>query len=294
MDNIDVWLDTLYQGIQHYKFAGSLTFICVFLAVKKSVLFVIRRRSKLRGEDKRHQINTIQQLSNAGMFVVLLVIWSTEIQYFAISIAAFMVAIVFATKEFIQCLIGFIYYLTAKPFRVGEWVQLDKDTFGEVVQIDWTKTLLLEIHPDDLDFTGKHLHVPNSKLITHSTKNLNFLKRYKLHTFEVTLESHIPVQNFIDRFQGIAERACADFHDVALRYKAVIERQLDAEFINVEPILMFTTNQFAKQVVSVTLFCPTDAVVSVQQQITVDMFRLISEESTFKNTRSESSQICYM
>merc|ERR1712137_1452092 len=96
----------------------------VFLGCKRIIIRLLRRQSKKSGDDRRHSINIIDQLGNAILLVLLLMLWSTEVQSLALSIAAFMVAIVFATRELIQCFIGFVYYMTTRPFRVGNWVQL--------------------------------------------------------------------------------------------------------------------------------------------------------------------------
>ena len=239
-----------------YKLLTSLVLLIVLHFIKKGVLRLIRRISSHRGEDRRNQINILEQLGNAFIIIVLMMVWSSEIQTLAISIAAFMVAIVLATREFIQCFMGFIYYLGARPFRVGDWIQMN-NIIGEVVEMDWAKTALLEVDPESFNYTGKHVYVPNSQLVTQTVRNLNFMRRYRLHSFEIVNEPSVNAYSLLPAFHARAQAHCEYFRDVAERYKGLIERHLEQEFIRIDPEVEIKTNELAKVVVKVSLFCPT-------------------------------------
>lgn len=262
---------------QSHKLLTSLFLVVIFMAVKKMLIKVLRRQSKRRGEDKRHSINTIDQLGNALLLVLLLTLWANEVQSLALSIAAFMVAIVFATRELIQCFIGFVYYMTTRPFRVGNWVQLGTQV-GEVVELDWAKTTLLEVDPDTYNYTGKHVYVPNNQLMNQVVKNLNFLRRYRLHSFEITNEPFADPYVLLEPFEALVSEHCAHFRDVAERYKSLIERNLDAGFISIDPEIDIETNHLAKIVVKIGLFCPSDEAFKLEQKIRADWTRLWFEE----------------
>lgn len=117
--DLQLWWQYVNDFVQSHKLPASAIVVVLFLAFKRVILLVLKKRSKRTGEDRRHSINIIEQLGNAILLVLLMMLWASEIQSLAISIAAFMVAIVLATREFIQCFMGFIYYLGARPFRVG-------------------------------------------------------------------------------------------------------------------------------------------------------------------------------
>ena len=263
--------------VQDYKFLVSVLIVFVFLLFKQVLLKLIVARSKKHSEDKRNVINLIKQISNAGLFVILIMFWSSEVQNLAISIAAFMVAIVLATREYIQCFIGFIYYMTSRPFRVGDWIQIDNQ-IGEVVEIDWAKTTMLEVDHDMHSYTGKHVHIPNNQIITRVIKNLNFMRRYRIHTFSITNEPTVNAYSLIPQLMDRASHHCSDFKEVAIRYKSLIERSLDQEFISIHPVVTVHTNQFANLVVSVSIFCPTETVEELEQKISADWMLLWFEE----------------
>ncbi|CAI8189773.1 MAG: Uncharacterised protein [Glaciecola sp. HTCC2999] len=256
--------------INEFKLLASLMLLAVVLMVKQALVSVLRRRYR-RGANKRVVVNSFKNIVNLLLLVFLISLWSSELQSLAFSIAAFMVAIVLATREFIQCFLGYLYAISARPFRVGDWVQLNHVS-GEVVELDWAKVTVLEIDEHSMDYTGRHLYIPNSLIVTKTVINLNFLKRYAIHQFKVTLEPHSNPYEILPQLLDRARHYCDDFRDVAERYKGLIERQLDTEFIEIEPDISVETNQFGKYEICVSLFCPAEQKDSIQQKITADIF----------------------
>ncbi len=282
-------INALWQEVSafmlDYKLLTSVLVVVLLHVFKRLVLKVIRKQSSKKGDDRRNQINILEQLGNAFIIIALMMIWSSEIQTLAISIAAFMVAIVLATREFIQCFMGFIYYLGARPFRVGDWIQMN-NIVGEVVEMDWAKTALLEVDPDTFNYTGKHVYVPNSQLVTQTVRNLNFLRRYKLHSFEIVNEPTVNPYRILPAFSARAQAHCEYFRDVAERYKGLIERHLEQEFIQIDPDILIETNELAKVVVSVSIFCPTTEAQELQSKISSDWMTL-----WFKAIKEDEDQI---
>lgn len=282
-------INALWQQVSafmlDYKLLTSVLVVVLLHVFKRLILKVIRKQSTKKGDDRRNQINILEQLGNAFIIIALMMIWSSEIQTLAISIAAFMVAIVLATREFIQCFMGFIYYLGARPFRVGDWIQMN-NIVGEVVEMDWAKTALLEVDPDTFNYTGKHVYVPNSQLVTQTVRNLNFLRRYKLHSFEIVNEPTVNPYRILPAFSARAQAHCEYFRDVAERYKGLIERHLDQEFIQIDPDILIETNELAKVVVSVSIFCPTTEAQELQSKISSDWMTL-----WFKAVKEDEEQI---
>lgn len=268
-ETVEYGWSLILEFAQSHKLLTSLFMVVLFLAVKKILIKLLRHQSKRRGEDKRHSINTIDQLGNALLVVLLLTLWANELQSLALSIAAFMVAIVFATRELIQCFIGFVYYMTTRPFRVGNWVQLGNHV-GEVVELDWAKTTLLEVDPESYTYTGKHVYVPNNQLMNQVVKNLNFLRRYRLHNFQITNEPFANPYVLLAPFQATVTEHCAHFRVVAERYKSLIERNLDAGFISIDPEIEIVTNHLAKIIIKIGLFCPSDEAFTLEQKIRAD------------------------
>ena len=284
IDPAQLW-QQLIAFANEYKLLTSLVLLVILHYIKKGILRLIKRQSSRRGEDRRNQINILEQLGNAFIIILLMMVWSSEIQTLAISIAAFMVAIVLATREFIQCFMGFIYYLGARPFRVGDWIQMN-NVIGEVVEMDWAKTALLEVDAETFNYTGKHVYVPNSQLVTQTVRNLNFMRRYRLHSFEIVNEPTVNAYSLLPAFHARAQAHCEYFRDVAERYKGLIERHLEQEFIRIDPEVEIKTNELAKVVVKVSLFCPTAEAHELEHKMCSDWLSL-----WFKAMKEEQKQI---
>lgn len=258
-------LETLLQN----KTVITVVLALFIITLKLTSTRFIKRRAKKKKIDKRFTVTLLNNIANFALIFVVFNIWSVEIQKFAFSIAAFVVAIVLATREFIQCFIGFIYVVSNRPFRIGDWVQVG-DHYGEVNSIDWINLTLLEININNYQFTGKTLYIPNSQLVTTTIKNLNFLKRYAVHQFTITRDESVNPFNFIDTLKENANNYCADFNDVAVRYNQVIENRLDINIAGPEPHIEVATSAVGDTQVIFTIFCPTERAMEIENKLTAD------------------------
>lgn len=264
------------------KFFITIYMFISIVIIKWLIITMIKKSAK---KNKRSKINIINNLVTVVILISVFNIWSDEIQKFAFSIAAFIVAIVLATREFIQCFIGFMYIISSRPYRIGDWVQVG-DYYGEVHSTDWMKLTLLEVNIDAYEYTGKTLYLPNSKLITSSIKNLNFLKRYAMHHFTITRDGSVNPFVFIDSLYKKANEYCEDFKDVAFRYNQLIERQLDIVITGPEPHIQVATSDLGDTQVLFTIFCPTERTMEIEQKLTGDFMTMWFEQKQLLNQRS--------
>ena len=248
--------------------------ILIISFVLKYITSKVARVSKAkRDSDTKYMSHSIRHLINITTIVLLVLLWSSEIQNFALSMAAFAVAIVLAMREFIQSVIGFFYLMTARPFRVADWIQVDGHS-GEVAEIDWVKTTLLEIDMNSYQISRRTITIPNSRLVTSSIKNLNFIKRYVTHSFEIVCCENI---NAYPLHPKLIERAyfyCEEFFEVASRYNAILERKLDAKITGPEPEIRFSTTDIGHFKAHITLFCPTEKALELEHKLTADFMEM--------------------
>jgi small-conductance mechanosensitive channel len=274
--------DNLTQIVELFfknKLLITIVLISIFFISKYLIVKLIQIKSK---NDKRTKINLVQNIFTILMIITIFNLWSDEIQKFAFSIAAFIVAIVLATREFIQCFIGFLYIISSRPFRIGDWVQVG-DCYGEVHSTDWAKLTLLEVDKDSYQYTGKTLYLPNSQLITSVIKNLNFLKRYAMHHFTIVRDDSVNPFDFIDILYDKAHIYCADFNDVAIRYNQLIESRLEINIAGPEPHIQVATSELGDTQVFFTIFCPTEIALEIEQKLTSDFMRLWFEHKSNVN-----------
>ncbi|MDC9501115.1 mechanosensitive ion channel family protein [Pseudoalteromonas sp. Angola-18] len=276
----------MIKDILMHPFLVSVLVLAIAFVLKVLVDKLARNRAEKKEKDIRYITHNIKHFINFVMVLSLLFVWSTEIQNFALSIAAFAVAIVLATREFIQCVIGFFYLVTTRPFRVGDWIQVG-DYFGEVAETDWVKTTMHEIDMHTYQFSRKTIYIPNNKLITSSIKNLNYVKRFVTHHFTIVRRESFNPYVIHDELVNQAKLYCEEFHDVATRYNSMIERKLDAKISGPAPVIHFGTTELGEFKASFTLFCPTNKALEIEYKLT-ECFMALWYEQAKKNKEEQS------
>ena len=256
----------------------SLAMITIAFSLKALVDRFARHKAQKKEKDIRYISHNIKHFINLVTVLLLLFVWSTEIQNFALSIAAFAVAIVFATREFIQCVIGFIYLVTTRPFRIGDWVQVG-EYYGEIAETDWIKTTMHEIDMHTYQFSRKTIYIPNNKLITSPIKNLNFVKRFTTHHFSIVRKESFNPYPIYATLSDKAKQCCEEFQDVAGRYNSIIERKWDAKISGPEPEIHFSTTELGEFKASFTLFCPTEKALEIEHKLTEYFMQLWYSEA---------------
>lgn len=278
------------NNFYEYKLLTTIVIIFLSYPVKHYVLKWLKYRARKNKTDYRYLFNSTKNIINLLMLIVIFFLWVDELQRFALSIAAFVVAIVLATREYIQCFIGFLYVTSTSPFRVGDWVQTGHH-HGEVTSTDWAKLTMLEIDPESYSYTGKTLFIPNNQLITQPIKNLNFLKRYVSHSFVITMNSGYEPYKNLDNLLAKMNEYCEDFQQVAERYNSMIERSLDAELPGPKPKISISTTDLGRIKTSFTIFCPTEKAKDIEENLTKDFFTLYAEQkSLMKEIKSEEGE----
>lgn len=274
----------MFKDILLHPIFISLIVISIAFGLKALVDKLAQERSVKKEKDVRNTSHNIKHFINFVMMLLLLFTWAAEIQNFALSIAAFAVAIVIATREFIQCVIGFFYLVTTRPFKIGDWIQVG-DYFGEVAETDWIKTTLHEIDINTYQFSRKTIYIPNNKLITSSIKNLNFSKRYVTHHFTIVRKESLNPYSIYETLSNKAKHYCEEFSDVAGRYNSVIERKLDAQVSGPEPEIHFGTTEIGEFKASFTLFCPMEKAREIEHKLTKDFMTLWYKELSKQSTK---------
>lgn len=268
-------------------------FITVLLVGLASLLKIVtakvlKKRALKTDSDNRYLVNNLKNLINLVLIVAVFALWTPEIQSFAISIAAFVVAIVLATKEIIQCFIGFIYLSSTNPYRVGDWIQVG-DVVGEVSETDWAKVTLLEVDVAGYGYTGRSVFIPNNQLMTQSIRNMNYMRRYVNHSFSLVTDA--PCFDPKDCKKVLLNNAriyCDEFKDVAQRYNALIEKRLDIKISGPEPSIKLSTTELGKFKMTFSFFCPTHTAKELEQKLTSDFFEKLLEYRKLENHQAQA------
>ncbi|WP_137169145.1 mechanosensitive ion channel family protein [Marinomonas sp. FW-1] len=258
--------------MDHVEIVLTLAWVLLSYIVRRYTKRAIRLHQKIEHDKKRQRINTVDNIFNLFLVVGLVLIWSSELQSIAISIAAFMVALVIATKEFIACIIGAFYRASTRPYQVGDWIRI-ANYEGEVTDSDWLSTTLFEVDlkGGTYSYTGRTTVVPNSVLLLQTVQNLNYMRRYVTHTFSIAratddVNLFTIKEQILEKIRGYSEH----FHDVAIRYNSLIEKRLDIKISGPEPRVRITTTVEGFNIFTISLFCPTEEAVEIEQKVTED------------------------
>lgn len=271
--NSDFFTLALSQFLEH-KLAWSLVLV-VGAQLVRYVLVLLFRKTSWPRQDIRRRVHKVHNVTNLLIVIGLFAIWVSELRNFALSIAAFSVAIVIALRDVVACLVGGLYQASMRSFTIGDWVRIG-DQFGEVIDNNWLSTTLLEIDPHGLGngYTGTTLYVPNNAFFTQPVKNFNFMRRYIEHTFSIVRENKGENPFAIKPY--ITERVlehCESFKEVAERYCKLIESRMGVDLAGTEPKIKFSTSELGHNVLTITLFCPREEATDIEQKVTEDFYR---------------------
>jgi len=256
----------------------SLLILILGYVLRRAAIRLIRGDSDIITDDARWWMVTIRNLLTVATAAALFVLWAPELGEFALSITAFAVALVIATRELILCVSGRIWAITIRPFDVGDWVEIGGHT-GEIIDATMLGTTLQEIEPREYRYSGRTVTVPNSHLLTQPVINHNFRKRFLQHEFTLWT----PAGADVSRIGTAIERALAaeaeEFSKLANRYAALIEKRTGVRLGQIAPSVRVETASDGTIGFRCMLFCPRDRAAEIEQAAAQAMFRALARSS---------------
>lgn len=262
------------------SFGGMFTTLLLFTAVwvlRGLLIRYVRRDVEVLDKDQRRWIIRIK---NAAVIIVLIglaLIWAPQLHTFALSIAAFAVALVVATKEMILCLTGAIMRATSQPFKAGDWITVDGVT-GEVIDLDVFAFRLQEVDMKgkSYQFTGRTITIPNAKLFTVNIENSNFFKTYIFEDVRVAVQfTDIDPAVCLAALKDIAERHFAPHREQALFFNRKIRRRAGIEIGTAEPNFDLTTSELGHYQFHVRFFLPTNIASDVGSEVSKEFLSFV-------------------
>ena len=226
----------------------------------------------------------------------MILIWAPQLLTFAISIAAFAVALVVATKEMILCLTGAIMRATSQPFKVGEWVTVD-DVTGEVIDLDAFSFRLQEVDMEGktYQFTGRTITIPNSKLFTSNIVNANFFKAYIFEDVRVAVQyTDVDPVAALESLKQTVERHFEPHRKDATSFNRKIRKRAAIDVGSAEPVYDLTTSELGHYQFHVRLFVPTAQALNIgsdiSQEFLLDIYRMRKNAANDMKAEEESLQ----
>jgi len=249
-----------------FKALWSLLAILAVFALRWALVRAVRGGAEILTDRQRWWISLIKNLATAALFAGLVAIWADEIKAFALSIAAVAVAFVIATKELWLCVTGATWRGASQAFSVGDWIEIGPHS-GEVIEENLLATVLQEIDPHDFSVTGRIIWAPNSLLLTAPIINNGFGKRFIYFQFDIYTEPHTGAAATMARIRDALDAATVEFHELARRYAARIERSAGAKLRDPAPRVTAHTTDLAKIAFRCAVFCPRERAAAVRAAV---------------------------
>ena len=254
------------------KLAGNESVGSLILILAAIALRIVAGRfllSKPGGDiDQRRRI--LSNIKN-GLFVLVVIglffIWAPALRTFALSLTAFAVAIILATKELILCFSGAVLKMASGSMRVGSWIEI-AGLRGEVIDQNLMSTTIQELGSgtEAYEFTGKTIVLPNSLFLAAPVKNERFFKRYVIHSFSVVLDGATDPAPVIDTLTQTIKDEMKDVEEVTRRYHALVESRAGIDIAGLEPEHRLTMTNEGRVKVTMTCFLPTRAALAIERR----------------------------
>lgn len=176
------------------KVVVSLAVVAVIMILRGLVAWIIARRT----EDVRFRYHArkVSAYVSAGLTLLLLGrIWFTGFQDIGTFLGLVSAGLVFALKDLVASVAGWIYLLWRRPFEVGDRIQIGEHA-GDVIDIRLFRFTLIEIGNwvDADQSTGRVILVPNSRILIEVLANYSKGFQYIWNELPVliTFESNWP------------------------------------------------------------------------------------------------------
>lgn len=246
---------------------SSLVLLVAALAVRVAVDRYLRSRPEIDVDQRRRIVSNVKNALGVLIVVGLFFIWAPALRTFALSLTAFAVAIIIATKELILCFSGTVVKMTTGSLRVGDWIEVG-EIRGEVIDQDVMSTTLQELGTGatQFEFSGKTIVLPNSIFLTTPVKNERFYKRYVVHQFALTLDPHVDPEPVVEAVIGAVLGEMKNSEEVTRRYRNLIESRAGITLPDLKPKPRMAMTNEGRLRISFSCFLPTRAASAIESK----------------------------
>jgi small-conductance mechanosensitive channel len=167
----------------------------------------------------------------AGVLMVLLLAWGSDLKSMAVSVAALGAALILALREVILCALGGLYRVLTSAYAVGDVIELNGQArmVGEVVDVDLLHTELIE-HSDAGHTTTTRVRFPNALLLSASVRRRGQRGEYSVLVLRVPVAPSVTDLDLAEAaLRAAAESVCAPF---AAEAERGLDRMRHAELVH--------------------------------------------------------------
>lgn len=247
----------------------TLIALGVSLLIRQMLLVTIRGKRTVVTKDQRRWMNRVKAFGWCLFILGLVIIWAPYLRSFAISILALAVALSIALKELIHGVIGSFFRVSTHPFKVGDWIDIDGTT-GEVMDISLFQIRLeeIDIAGKTYNYTGKTVFIPTHHLISHTYKNLNFLKRFVWYDIRFHLKGNAAqINQDIQKIMQLAQDATQPYAKEAEALLQKVRHKAAIDIADHEPIMFYGHQGPDYLTARLRIFVPPQEALNIQNHI---------------------------
>ncbi|NQW00925.1 MAG: mechanosensitive ion channel [Rhodospirillales bacterium] len=246
---------------------STIILVSAALALRFVAERYLRSRDTIDVDQKRRIRANIKNSLFFLICIGLFFIWAPALRTFALSLTAFAVAIILATKEVILCISGSLVKTASQSVRIGDWVTIGHIR-GEVIDQNLISTTLQDLGTGPLafEFTGKTTVLPNSLYLNTPVTNERFYKRFVVHSISMIVEADVDPAPVIKAMSDIIHRELTESLEVAKRYKSMIETRAGISLPAIAGEAHLLTTNEGRLRISISCFLPTKSALGIEQR----------------------------
>lgn len=271
----------------------SIILVTVIAVLRGILIRYVRKDVEILDKEQRRWIIRIKNSAAILILIGMILIWAPQLHTFAISIAAFAVALVVATKEMILCLVGAVMRATSQPFKVGEWISVDNLT-GEVIDLDAFAFRLQEVDMDGktYQFTGRTVTIPNSVMFTAKIVNANFFRNYIFEDVRIAVQyAGIDPVIAMGVLKEIVENRFEPLRKDAATFNKKIRKRAAIDVGTAEPVYDLTTSDLGHYQFHVRVFVPTGQAASIGADISTEFLSRIHKMRVSLDAENDNAPV---
>ncbi len=212
MDLKNLVFDNVYMN---KVLLSVVALICIFI-FRAIIARALNNATSMKIERRRKWFVNLNSFISFLILLTTAILWADELKSLAFSLAAILVAIIIASKEFILNFFGGIFKISQNSFHIGDRIEIN-GLRGDVIDRSLFSTKVLEIGPghETHQLTGRSIVIPNSIFLSNCLINESHLKNYVLHTFKIPVKGSTDWEASEKLLLEICEKHCSDYFERA-------------------------------------------------------------------------------
>lgn len=269
--------------------SGTVTNKIIFSIIALVIIFILRLYTnkviKSVGEVQSKRYKWMKTCNGIywGIFVVcLLLIWYKSSGSILTFLGFFSAGLAIAIKDVFVNMIGGLYILLVKPFRLGDRIEVAGQV-GDVIDIGLFQFTMLEVGNRIVQeqSTGRLLHMPNMCIFTGPLANYEKGFKYIWNEMTIRLDMTSDWEQAKILFYEIIEKYSSDYIEEANRQIQTASKQYLIFYNNLTPII-YTEIKEGAIWLNLRYLCEPRKVRIMENSIWEEILRQLKNDETIK------------